>query len=140
MREHYHWSFNDNPMLRDTIFPKGFSAPESTLPTEDFDPSTNWENAYDLVYSGLQGFTEPGKYIYGSLRLGAQVSADSVRLKVNSIRQTFESFQRERIFLTTELICNRDDLFSLKDPSDWTLKTETRNIQARQQHLTDIIK
>ena len=58
MSDVLHWSFDDNVMLRKTVFPEGFSAAESTLPTEAFDPSLDWENSYDLVYSGPQDFTE----------------------------------------------------------------------------------
>lgn len=130
MSDVYHWSFDDNVMLRNTIFPKGFSAAESTLPTGPFDPASDWENSYDLVYSGPQDFTEPYKYIYGSLRLGAAFSDGTVRLTVNSVRQTGQNFKHEREFLTTAFDCNRDELFSLKDPSSWTLKAETRNIQS----------
>jgi hypothetical protein len=130
MSENYHWSFDDNVMLRNTVFPKGFSAPESTLPTGAFDPSSDWENSYDLVYSGPQDFTEPNKYIYGSLKLAAKFSGDSVRLSVHSVRQMGQNFPREREFLTTAFDCNRDDLFSLKDPSHWKIEAETRNVQS----------
>ncbi len=124
-----HWSFDDNVMLRNTIFPKGFSAAESTLPTEVFDPLSDWENSYDLVYSGPQDFTEPNKYIYGSLRLGAKFSGDGVRLTVSSVRQMGQNFPKEREFLSTAFDCNRDELFSLKDPSSWKIEAETRNVQ-----------
>lgn len=124
-----HWSFDDNVMLRNTVFPKRFSAAESTLPAEAFDPSSDWENSYDLVYSGPQDFTEPNKYIYGSLRLGAKFSGDGVRLSVNSVRQMGQNFPKEREFLTTAFNCNRDELFSLKDPSHWKIEAETRNVQ-----------
>ena len=130
MSEHYHWSFDDNVMFRNTIFPEGFSAAESTLPSEAFDPSSDWENAYDLVYVGPQNFTEPNKYIYGSLRLGAAFSGDTFRLKVNSVRQMGQNFGHERTFLTTAFDCNRDELFSLKDASHWRIETETRNVQS----------
>jgi hypothetical protein len=129
MSDVLHWSFDDNVMLQKTIFANGFSAADSTLPTGPFDPSADWENSYDLVYSGPQDFTEPNKYIYGSLRLGAQFSKDSVRLTVNSVRQTGQNFKHEREFLTTAFDCNRDALFSLKDTSSWKLEAETRNVQ-----------
>ncbi|MBT3381271.1 MAG: hypothetical protein HN742_06770 [Lentisphaerae bacterium] len=130
MGEKYHWSFNDNVMLRNTIFPQGFSAPESTLPTAAFDASSDWESSYDLVYCGPQDFTEPNKVAYGSLTLGATFSGDRVRLTVNSIRQTGQHFRKEREFLTTAFDCNRDALWSLKDPSSWQLAAETRNVQS----------
>ena len=130
MSEKYHWSFDDNVMLRKTVFPKGFSAAESTLPTGAFDPSSDWENSYDLVYSGPQGFTEPNKVVYGSLRLGATFANDRVRLTVNSVRQTGQHFRKEREFLTTAFDCNRDALFSLQDSSWWKLEAETRNVQS----------
>ena len=57
MSDVLHWSFDDNAMLRKTVFSKGFSAAESTLPAGAFDPSSDWANSYDLVYSGPQGFT-----------------------------------------------------------------------------------
>ena len=132
MSDVLHWSFDDNVMLRKTVFPKGFSAAESTLPTGAFDPASDWENLYDLVYSGPQDFTEPNKYIYGSLRLGAKFSGDSVRLTVNSVRQMGQNFPVEREFLTTAFDCSRDALFSLKDPSNWKIEAETRNVQSAQ--------
>ena len=132
MSDVLHWSFDDNVMLRKTVFPKGFSAAESTLPTGAFDPASDWENSYDLVYSGPQDFTEPNKYIYGSLRLGAKFSGDSVRLTVNSVRQMGQNFPVEREFLTTAFDCSRDALFSLKDPSNWKIEAETRNVQSAQ--------
>lgn len=129
MSDVLHWSFDDNVMLRNTIFPSGFSAVQSTLPDGAFDPSADWENSYDLVYSGPQDFTEPNKYIYGSLRLGAEISGDAVRLSVNSVRQTGQNFPMERTFLSTAFDCNRNELFSLKDPSSWKVEAETRNVQ-----------
>jgi len=129
MNDVLHWSFDDNVMLRNTIFPKGFSAAESTLPTAAFDASSNWENSYDLVYSGPQDFTELNKYVYGSLRLNITFSNSGMRLEVNSVRQMGQNFPKEREFLTTEFDCNRDELFSLKD-SSWKLEAETRNVQS----------
>ena len=117
-------------MLRNTIFPNGFSAANSTLPTGPFDPSSEWENSYDLIYSGPQDFTEPSKYVYGSLRLGAKFSAEAVRLTVKSVRQTGQNFKNEREFITTSFDCNRDELFSLKDPSSWKVEAQTRNVQS----------
>ena len=131
MSDVLHWSFDDNVMLRNTIFPKGFSAAESTLPTGAFDPSSDWENSYDLVYSGPQHFTELNKYVYGSLRLKTTISTGGVRLEVKSVRQMGQSFPKEREFLSTAFDCNRDELFSLKD-SSWKLEAETRNIQSMQ--------
>jgi len=130
MSDVLHWSLNDNVMLRETIFPNGFSAAKSTLPTGGFDPSSDWENSYDLVYSGSQGFTVPNKVVYGSLRLGASFADDRVRLTVNSTRQTGQQFAKEREFLTTAFDCNRDALCSLRDPSSWQLAAETRNVQS----------
>ena len=49
---------------------------------------------------------------------------------VNSVRQMGQSFPKEREFLTTAFDCNRDELFSLKDPSSWKLEAETRNVQS----------
>jgi len=130
--EKYHWSFDDNVMLRKTVFPKGFSAAESTLPTGAFDPSSDWENSYDLVYSGPQGFAEPNKVVYGALRLAAQFAGDGVRLTVNSVRQTGQHFSKDREFITTAFDCNRDALFSLEYPSSWKLEAEIRNVQSAQ--------
>ena len=130
MGDTLHWSFGDSVMLRKTVFPNGFSAAESTLPTGPFDPSADWAASYDLVYAGPQGFAEPQKVVYGSLRLGAQFSKETVRLSVASVRQTGQNFRKEREFLTTAFDCNRDALFSLKDPSSWKLEAETRNIQS----------
>jgi len=127
-----HWSFNDNVMLSKTIFAKGFGAAKSTLPKDAFDPSVNWANSYDLVYIGPQGFTEPGKYIYGSLRLKTQFSGSSVKLNIRSIRQTGQNFAHEREFLSTAFECNRDDLFSLKKGSDWKITAETCNVKTPQ--------
>lgn len=132
MSDVLHWSFNDNVMLRETIFPKGFSAAESTLPAGAFDPSSNWENSYDLVYTGPQGFTELNKIFYGSLRLGVNFSADAVRLRVSGVRQMGQNFSKEREFFTTAFDCNRDAFFSLKDPTSWKLEAETRNVQSPQ--------
>ncbi len=132
MSDVLHWSFDDNAMLRETIFSKGFSSAESTLPSGAFDPSADWKNSYDLVYSGPQGFTEPNKVVYGALRLGATFAGDRVRLTVSSVRQTGQHFSKEREFLTTAFDCNRDALFSLRAPSSWKLEAETRNVQSAQ--------
>jgi len=66
MSDALHWSFGDNQMLTGTIFPMGFSAPQSTLPRGPFSPKQNWENRYDGIYSGPQGFADMGKVVYGS--------------------------------------------------------------------------
>jgi hypothetical protein len=130
MSDFLHWSFDDNVMLRNTIFPKGFSAEASTLPTAAFDASSDWANSYDLVYSGPQDFTELNKYVYGSLRLKTTFSNGGVRLAVKSVRQMGQNFPKEREFLTTAFDCNRDELFSIKDSSSWKLEAETRNVQS----------
>jgi len=132
MNDILHWSFDDNVMLRETIFPNGFSATESTLPLETFDLSSDWENVYDLVYIGPQDFKELNKIVYGSLRLGAKFSGDTVRLSVSGVRQMGQNFSKEREFFTTAFDCNRDVLFSLKDPASWKLAAETRNVQSIQ--------
>jgi hypothetical protein len=130
MSEQYHWSFDDNVMLRNTVFPNGFSAAESTLPTEALDPSSDWENSYDLVYCGPQDFSELNKYLYGSLRLRAKFTGDRVRLSVSGTRQMGQHFPREREFFSTAFDCNRDGLLSLREGSSWQLSAETRNIQS----------
>jgi len=40
-----HEKFDDNVVLRNAIFPKGFSAAESTLPMAASDPSSDLENS-----------------------------------------------------------------------------------------------
>ena len=45
-----HWSFSDGPNLTKVVFPEGFSSEESTLPTGKFDPLTDWEQSYDVVF------------------------------------------------------------------------------------------
>ena len=83
-------------MLTETIFPMGFSAPQSTLPTGPFNPKQNWENRYDVIYSGPQGFTDMGKVVYGSLHLKADFNAEGVRMEIESVRQTGQNFAHER--------------------------------------------
>jgi len=54
MSDVLHGSFGNNQMLTDTIFPMGFSAPQSTLLTGPFNSKQNWENRRDVIYSGPQ--------------------------------------------------------------------------------------
>jgi hypothetical protein len=128
MSEKYHWSFGDNPMWKNMVFPNGFSAVESTLPSRPFDPSADWENAYDVVYTGRQDAKQPGKCYYGSLRLGASFSGRDVRLSIKSIRQTSQMFNCERRILSAFCECNRDELVSLKNNAAWSLKGEMVNL------------
>jgi len=116
-------------MLTDTIFPMGFSAPQSTLPTGPFNSKQNWENRYDVIYSGPQGFTDMGKVVYGSLHLKADFNPEGVRMEIESVRQTGQNFAHERAFTKTGYTCQRDDLFSLKPESHWMVKTELKNIK-----------
>ncbi|MGB0419410.1 MAG: hypothetical protein ACPGF8_07450 [Opitutales bacterium] len=129
MKDILHWSFGDNVMLKETIFQMGFSAPQSTLPDGPFDPKQNWENRYDVIYSGLQGFKDIGKIVYGSLHLKLNYQADSARLEVASVRQTGQNFVHERAFTKTAYSCQRDALFSLKPDSHWMVQTELKNIK-----------
>ena len=129
MSDVYHWSFGDNSMFEETIFPMGFSAPQSTLPTGPFDPASNWENRYDVIYTGPQGFSDVGKYVYGSLHLKADFNAENVRMEIESVRQTGQNFTHERAFTKTAYTCQRDDLFSLQPESHWMVQTELKNIK-----------
>lgn len=116
-------------MLKETVFQMGFSAPQSTLPDGPFDPNQDWENRYDVIYSGLQGFKDIAKIVYGSLRLKTHFTVDGVRLEVEGVRQTGQNFVHERAYTRAAYSCQRDALYSLKPGSHWTLQTELKNIK-----------
>ena len=127
MSEQRHWSFNDASMLRNKIFPEGFAAPESTLPSGPFHPLADWENRYDLVYCGSQDFDKNEYTYYGSLHLKATFAGDSVSFAVKSIRQTGQDFRQERQHLSASFVAGRDALFSLKPDQEWSLDMARTN-------------
>ena len=130
MSDKLHWSFGDSLVLREKIFPEGFSAPKSTLPAEAFSPAANWENAYDLVYTGTdEQYIKKNCYAYfGSLRIGAQFEKDRLHLKVQGIRQMQEQEPHERQHLEAESTCRRDALFSLEDGAAWNLRLRLKHV------------
>lgn len=127
MGDKLHWSFNDSPMLVNKVFPEGFSAAQSTLPGGAFDPASDWENAYDVVYPGPQDFSEDKQTYYGSLRITAQFKKDRIALGVRGIRQSGQDYREERQHMQADSICRRDPLFSLKADENWNLQLRLKN-------------
>ncbi|AQQ71580.1 hypothetical protein SMSP2_01956 [Limihaloglobus sulfuriphilus] len=126
MEDKLHYSFSDRGIL-EKVFNDGFSAQESTLPEGGFDPESDWENSYDVIYTGPQDFTNESYIYYGSLRINTVFDKGGVIVKAAGIRQLEQNFNRERQHLHVRAECNRDRLFSLKDGSEWTLEAELKN-------------
>ena len=124
-----HWSFSDGPNLTKVVFPEGFSSEESTLPTGDFDPLTDWEQSYDVVYPGY-GDTpsnNPAQIYFGSIRMAAKHEGNRVFLKVREVRQLGQDFSVERQMLEARLTCSREPLYPLAASRSWSVKTRIIN-------------
>ena len=124
-----HWSFSDGPNLTKVVFPEGFSSEESTLPTGDFDPLTDGEQSYDVVFPGY-GDTpshNPAHIYFGSLRLAARFDGEHVHLTVREVRQLGQDFSVERQMLEARLTCLREPLFPLATNRSWSVKTRIIN-------------
>ncbi len=52
-------------------------------------------------------------------------------LGVQSVRQMGQNFSHERSYLKTELLCEKNDLFSIKSGSSWKVQTELRNVKTK---------
>jgi len=126
-KDKLHWSFCDNAIMLNEVFPRGFSAEESTLPKSAFNPVEDWENSYDVVYAGPNDFTEDNKIYYGSLRIKAAFKKDRVNLNVRGIRQLQQNYRFERQHTQAEFTCCRDNLFSLKKDAVWSIKNNLKN-------------
>ncbi len=125
MPDKRHWSFDDALMLREKVFPEGFAHAQTTLPSGPFNPSADYETSYDFVYCANKPiFNTDERCYYGSLRFKTEFKSDAVGFSVKSIRQTAQDFRKERQHLQAEFTTNRDELFSLKPGSEWTLSTK----------------
>lgn len=127
MDDRLHWSFGDGPNLRGKVFPEGFSADDSSLPRDIFDPMENWENAYDVIYTGPPHFEEDNKVYYGSLRLSQKHIDCRVKLRVHGIRQLQQHYRWERQHLEAEMVCNGDALYSLAKDTPWRIRLRLKN-------------
>jgi hypothetical protein len=126
MEDKLHYSFSEGSILR-KVFDEGFSAQNSTLPQGGFDPESDWENSYDVIYTGPQDFTNEAYIYYGSLRINTVFDQGSVIIEAAGIRQLEQNYDRERQYLHVRSVCNRDRLFSIRDGSEWTLEAELKN-------------
>ena len=63
------WSFGSTNTMVEKVFPEGFSADKTTLPSKLFNPENSFKNSYDLEYTGNQPFSEDNKVYYGYLTL-----------------------------------------------------------------------
>jgi len=124
-----HWSFSDGPNLTKVVFPGGFSAAESTLPTGEFDPSSDWEQAYDVVFPGYGSPPDQNEALiyFGSLRLAARFDGDQLHMVVHGVRQLGQDFSRERQNLEARFTCRRESLFPLMDDRAWSVRTRLTN-------------
>lgn len=127
MVDRLHWSFADGPILASKVFPEGFSAVDSTLPAQEFSPQHDWENTYDVVYTGPPSFTQDSQVYYGSLTLTAKYEKNRVHLQAKGIRQLNQDFATEYQYLQAESICNCDKLHSLRSDSKWSVRTQLKN-------------
>ena len=128
MAEQRHWSFDDALMLREKVFPEGFAAPETTLPSGPFNPAADYEASYDFVYCANKLiFNTDERCYYGSLRLKTEFKRAAVDFSVKSIRQTGQDFRQERQHVQAEFTTRNDELFSLKPGSEWTFLTKRSN-------------
>ncbi len=127
MSDILHWSFGDNPILKEKVFVKGFSAAESTLPSSGFVPDGEWENSYDLVYTGPQLFTKDDYVYYGSLRISRCTVGDDVVMKVSEINQMEQDFRSARQHIVSECTCRNEPLLPLAQEVDWNINIRTKN-------------
>lgn len=127
MSDTLHWSFGDNPILKEKVFAEGFSAPESTLPSSGFSPEGDWDNSYDLVYTGPQSFTEDKYVYYGGLRIGKRVAGNVAALKIREINHMEQDFRSERQHIESECVCCNEALLPLAEGVDWNVSILTKN-------------
>ena len=127
MSDKLHWSFDDNYNLVKRVFPEGFSAPESTLPAGTFSPDADWENSYDLVYTGPPDAGTDAHVYYGSLRIKAGFKKEQVNLAVTGIVQQNNSFKFERQHFQAECTCRNEMFFPLSENTPWTVNLFLKN-------------
>ena len=119
-------------MLREKVFPDGFSHAQTTLPSGPFNPAADFEASYDFVYCANKPiFNTDERCYYGSLRLKTEFKTDAVDFSVKSIRQTGQDFKLERQHLSAKFTTRRDELFSLKPDAEWTILTKRSNTMDR---------
>jgi len=63
--------------LKDIVFPSGFGAEESTLPSSDFDPKSDWVLDFDIVQTNSHFIPEnPYSTYYGGLKVEKKKQVD----------------------------------------------------------------
>ena len=98
------------------------------MPSDKFDPNADWENRYDVVYLGPEGFKDLAKIFYGSLCVRVKQSASERQVHVTSVRQMGQNFAHERAITKTHYRCNTDAIWSLH-PGSWEVRTQLQNVK-----------
>lgn len=127
MADRLHWSFADSFTMVEKALPETLSAAKSTLPQGPFDPEADWQNSYDIVYTGFQPFAEDNKVYYGSLHIACRHDADRTRLNMHGVCQLQNWFKFERQHWRATCLCRRDMLYSLQPGSTWTVESRLKN-------------
>jgi hypothetical protein len=128
MSDILHWSFDDNPILREKVFAEGFSRESgSTLPVAEFDNDSDFDISYDLVYTGPQSFTKDEYVYYGSVRISKETVNNGVYLKVREINQTGQDYHCERVHIDSECLCRNEPLLPLAAGKQWRIDITTKN-------------
>jgi hypothetical protein len=121
MKDKLHWSFGSIRSMVEKVFPEGFSADHSTLPSEAFKPEKSYKNSYDLVYTGNQGFFENHKIYYGYVTIEVLRKNEYVEINIDSMRQLNQNFQTERQHTKASFKCSNSPLFPLIDGFEWEI-------------------
>jgi hypothetical protein len=127
MNDELHWSFGDNPILRNKVFPEGFSKQESTLPKSDFDINSDWRCSYDLVYTGPQPFDNDQYVYYGAVEISRKRVENGIALNIKEINQMGQDYRCERQYINTECLCMDRPMLPLGKDSVWKITIDTKN-------------